>query len=298
MKNLLLLIFLFGSLSVVSQIQSNNFEMNDNLDIEIGPNNSDSIWQIGIPQKTFFESALSPPNALMTDTINPYDINLSSSFILDLDISYFPLLQLEWWQKTDFEEGQDGGIIEASYDGGITWLNVLDDTLYRPDVVGIFQSDSLSNGIAGVTGTADWSWMALCWGTFSGTPPSNVTSLKVRFTFYSDSIQTNQEGWMIDDFRVFGDILGNVSEEPKAQPILIYPNPVNENFIVDLENIINDNPIIEIFDASGISVYRYEIGRNVDSNFRVNTEGLEHGVYFLLVKTEEELFYQKFIKVD
>ncbi|MDA3953800.1 MAG: transposase [Bacteroidales bacterium] len=33
------------------------------------------IWQIGTPNKTFFDSAYSSPNAIITDTVNYYPIN-------------------------------------------------------------------------------------------------------------------------------------------------------------------------------------------------------------------------------
>ena len=48
------------------------------------------------------------------------------------------------------EDGVDGGIIEASYDHGKIWLNVLGDTIFRPLVVGQLDWDTLFNHQVGV----------------------------------------------------------------------------------------------------------------------------------------------------
>ena len=40
------------------------------------------LWQIGSPDKTIFTEAFTLPNAIVTDTANPYPTNANSSFIL------------------------------------------------------------------------------------------------------------------------------------------------------------------------------------------------------------------------
>ncbi len=44
--------------------------------------NPNNIWQIGSLHKTVFTNAYSVPNALVTDTINTYPINDTSTFII------------------------------------------------------------------------------------------------------------------------------------------------------------------------------------------------------------------------
>ena len=41
-----------------------------------------NIWQIGVPHKTFFNTAYTLPNAIVTDTMNVYPVNNSSAFEL------------------------------------------------------------------------------------------------------------------------------------------------------------------------------------------------------------------------
>ena len=43
-----------------------------------------NIWQIGKPSKSLFSSALSSPNAIITDTSNTYPINNESYFYLKI----------------------------------------------------------------------------------------------------------------------------------------------------------------------------------------------------------------------
>ena len=60
----------------------NDFESPTDIPIEIDSLNASNIWQIGEPSKTLFSSARSNPNALVTDTLNNYPVNDSSSFIV------------------------------------------------------------------------------------------------------------------------------------------------------------------------------------------------------------------------
>src|SRR5680860_1850189 len=39
-------------------------------------------WSIGAPDKTVFTSAYSPSNVIVTDTLDPYPMNDTSSFII------------------------------------------------------------------------------------------------------------------------------------------------------------------------------------------------------------------------
>lgn len=51
-----------------------------NIYLQIDTTSSNNIWQVGQPSKTFFDSAYSPVNAIVTDTINSYPVNNHSAF--------------------------------------------------------------------------------------------------------------------------------------------------------------------------------------------------------------------------
>lgn len=81
---------------------------------------TNDLWQIGHPGKTFFDGAYAGMNALLTDTIDPYPPNDTSSFIYVIRNPYTQtcLSGLQFWHKYDTDTLNDIGIIEASYDGG------------------------------------------------------------------------------------------------------------------------------------------------------------------------------------
>jgi len=59
-----------------------------------------------------------------------------------------------------------------------------------------------------------------------------IDALLFRFTIVSDSIDTNHEGWMLDNF-AFGDILLGINEYKKYNNIYIVPNPSNNVIIIN-----------------------------------------------------------------
>ena len=300
MKNALWL-FCLCSCVLEAQTQFNNFETNFNLDIQFDTLNMDSVWQIGPPQKTFFNTAMSPPNILITDTVNTYSTNLSSSFVIEineLSIDFFPYIQLEWKQKIDVEEGVDGGIVEASYDGGITWQNILSDTIYRPAIVGNYEWATLSNGQAGFTGTLDWFWIGVCWGTPIGQHPTGVNNILMRFTMHSDSVDTFQEGWMIDDLYLATGVIGTATSINNVESIYTYPNPVQDNLIIDIQDIPPGIAQLQIVNTAGQVLDNFEIEINVMEQHQISVAHLPKGLYFLNLQTEDKRFQQKFVKLE
>ena len=88
----LILFLIIGSVNGSAQfvIHHSNFENNYSF-ISYSPQ-LNNVWQVGPTIKPFFGSSNSLPNAIMTDTINPYPINITSSFIIRLhqDVNYPP----------------------------------------------------------------------------------------------------------------------------------------------------------------------------------------------------------------
>jgi len=182
----------------------NNFEMEYDLSVQADSSNINNIWTIGSPEKEIFDSANSEPNSIFTDSLNAYHTNDSSSFIVRMPFynhfNTFPYFIFNWNQKLDVEESQDGGVVEVSYDFGQEWINIHKDTSINPILLTSTEIDTLFNGDVGFSKTnPDWEEVGYCWSYSS--VYSNVDFLFLRFTFYSDSLDTKQEGWMMDDFR-------------------------------------------------------------------------------------------------
>ena len=80
----ILLIFLWRISTYAQSEYITNFEEQTGLDGIIGDMTSDSLWQIGKLDKTYFSNAYSVPNAILTDTIQTYPTHQSSSFNIKL----------------------------------------------------------------------------------------------------------------------------------------------------------------------------------------------------------------------
>lgn len=174
-----------------------------------------NIWQIGEPQKNIFNAAYSPSRAILTDTIQSYSNNNHSYFQVmvtqqNLPFPIFPLsIFLEFKHKINSDSLKDGGYITVSYNKGATWENVINS---NPPFFGFYmntniysQNDSLINGQVGFSGTdTTWKTTNIGWPLMGVKSSAQYDTILFRFNFISDSIQTNKDGWMIDDIRLYG----------------------------------------------------------------------------------------------
>ena len=242
------------------------------------------VWQIGPPQKNIFTMAATVPNVIVTDTVNPYPPNDTSTFQFPVLGWSWGIMAIQWAQKIDLEEQMDHGIVEFSIDSGNTWQNAFNNpyvyNFYGYDIANV---DTLPSGEIGFTGTDtlwrdiwlcyDMSWMQ----TFED-------SLLVRFTFRSDSVHTMQDGWMIDNIMIHQTIIHTVGEKEQEDYLQIFPNPADDRFTISVQKT-NGFHIIErmrLFDASGRIVDQWQ---NIPTNFFVDSRKYPNGIYQLEVRT-------------
>jgi len=268
----------------------NNFEVENDLFVELDSSNINNIWTIGSPDKEIFQSANSMPNAIYTDSVDYYPINDTSSFVIRMPLNYyfnaFPYFVFHWNQKMDVELGKDGGMIEVSYDEGQEWININQDTFINPILLSNTTIDTLFNGNLGFSKTdSDWKEIGYCWQN-SNYNYSTIDFLMLRFTFFSDSVDTNQEGWMIDDFQGYFTIVDQVNEQRNVQleNIKIFPNPVSSELNIMLDQALQYPIIYEIANLTGNVVLKGEFNDN--EKFNIDMNKLSNGHYFLLLKDE------------
>ena len=245
---------------------------------------STSIWQIGAPQKTIFNSAATVPNALLTDTINFYPTNNSSGFQFTIvPWIYWGILAIQWKQKLDMDEGLDGGKIEFSVDAGITWENAFNNPYvynfygYQP-----MNADTLPNGDFAFSGT-DTVWRDI-WLCYDMTWITSNDSLIVRYTFTSDSIDHQKEGWMIDNMLAHITIIHTVSDVKPEKYLNVYPNPASDIIHIETQKL-QDYHIIEqmaLINSAGQTVDEW---KNIPTKFFISTKKYSNGLYYLKVKT-------------
>jgi hypothetical protein len=308
MKKIFLLLLLFISLNSFSQIfpgyglypiDTCSFEIlhnrlvNDTL-------NSNNNWEIGSTNKPFFGQATSLPNAIMTDSLNPYSPNNLSSFDITfgLNDSYFGLffnMYIKFDHKYETDTLIDGGFITVSYDTGQTWINVVDEYIPSGDFFSdnsYTHNDTLQNGNFGFSGTSDWKTTALQWIWMYPVKQQPVDTFIIRYNFISDSIQTNKDGWIIDNIIIgYADLGSSIDELPNYINVKLFPNITSDYFNYRVEN----NEHIESMVISNINGAIVLTIENPKSEGGIDVSNLSSGNYFVKFSTKEKTLVKRLV---
>ncbi len=312
MKKLFLFYFVFVSHSLFAQeyyelpIDTINFEEPGQgvIEIQIDTLDSTNIWQIAVPNKLFLDSAYSFSHAIITDSLNYYPTNNESFFYLNFSNDYnFTDGVFEIRHKFDTDTLKDGGLIEMSCDSGATWMNIINEDhcpfgyslegcnltdwvnqLYQTPSTLYTNTDSLFNGDYGFSGNSG-GWVTTWFGTVEYGLKSHSDNIMLRFKFVSDTINTNKEGWMIDDIRFYQISVPGSIDEQIAPKFKIYPNPVSSSANIELEKIYNTTEVL-VYNALGnlVKTHTYSNQRTVT----FEKENLPSGVYWLQLKGDSE----------
>jgi len=283
MKTMFSLIFSF--LALISNSQNIHYLPQDSIFFEqstipvfLDPSPG-NIWQIGTPQKTWFNEAYSSPQAIVTDTLLFYPVNNTSifSFVIDSNsiwnnpiglATYFSFIH-----KFDTDTLLDYGIIEYSVDGGNTWCDTWTPFCFNV-FMGVYlywESDySLSSHQytthpEKISGKSD-GWIfsrfhfdyAVSKKVGMDLP---VNSIMIRFTFMSDDIASNHEGWMIDNIIIGAcDIETSVPELNKPYYTMnIIPNPLVDRSVLNISPGICINQEVQVFNEMGRLIKRMPV---------------------------------------
>lgn len=239
------------------------------------PNN---LWQIGIPSKTIFNSAYSAPLALVTDTLNAYPIGNMSFF--EFVVYTDDYTEISFWHRFNTDSLADGGVIEVSTDGSSTWMNIIDALQMEPwRFTSLNNFYSSSNTIAsngnkpGFTGNSEW-----IKSTIVG---RGLLFVRFRFTFTSDSTNTNKDGWMLDGFD-FTCIGTGINEIGLNSPIRISPNPTSNFISINTDNSLRIE-LVAIKDFVGKTVLTTD-------KTSIDLSSFAPGLYFIEIRTDKESY--------
>lgn len=253
---------------------------------------SQSIWQIGAPNKSVFDSAHSPTNVICTDLTNPYPPNNTSSFIVyhKAEIGWstagygWDFIGLSGWYYCDSDSINDYSTIELSLDKGLTWMDIFTDTLINKYVIWHspnFTFTGQSNG---------WKQFYLSFQFWAFGYPNYLPNINLndtiiyRFSFISDSIDNGGDGIMFDDLE-FSDFVGNISEISHTNKLLVYPNPVDDKINIQFKNINQDFPIkIKIYNSTG-NLVKTSIIKQQESS--IDVRDLDNGIYLIRAITNK-----------
>jgi hypothetical protein len=229
---------------------------------------SNNIWNICTPHKTVFDSAYSVPHAILTDSTGPYPVNTTSSFIIkSCKYQYCECAPiLAGFYKMDSDTLNDVGRIEISTDHGATWLDAINDSV-NLNISWVTQKPVLTGRIH------QWKeFFARLWNYGS------IDTLYYRFTFTSDNVQTNQEGWMLDNIMVIEHTEG-IQDIGSANAVSICPNPSSGLITVSVKSFTAATEV-SVFDMLGQKRLQQTLEKSKQD---FDLSGLSKGIYMVRV---------------
>jgi hypothetical protein len=256
----------------------------------------ENTWQIGPPQKTLFNSALSVPNAIVTDTINVYPANNTSVFFiknLGTKGSMYGLEIFDGYYYVQSDSLNDYGLIEFSPDNGTTWIDLINDTVFNLNIDWWTPKPVLTGNSGG--------WVhfeVMLEDIGSAFNMQFGDTIIYKFTFISDGINENLDGLMYDNF-LFWEFIEGISEiRFKPLETSIYPNPSSNNFTIEFKNPHNDSFQLNVYNAR--SKLMMSNDGIVGTTVKFAKENLPAGIYFykLTNSNRNERGWGKFIVAE
>jgi len=236
-----------------------------------------NLWQIGKPQKPVFDSVANLSNTIITDTINSYPINNHSIFIIQNTVTMGFIYGLNMLRGSYFVQSDslnDYGTMDVSTDNGLTWIDIINDTVYNSFV-----------------------WYSLK-PVLTGNSSFNIQlgdTVLFRFSFISDSIPENLGGLMFDDI-CFDNFVEGISETHFKQiKSSIYPNPSSNIFTIEFENPKAETFELSIYDIhSKLTLKKDDITEN---KIVVDATAFKSGTYIYKITnlTANKRCWGKFI---
>ena len=240
-----------------------------------------SNWHICKPNKQTFNSAFSAPFAILTDSTGPYRVNDTSSFTVQLtDYSQcWCMPMIGAFYKMESDSLTDFGLIELSIDNGLSWNNILSNEVIP-----------------------DWSWFTPKpiltgriseWTEFFALLPNieNTDTLLFRFTFISDSVQTDKAGWILDDIKLLIHTEGTPEIEIKNE-VRTFPNPANNSIIIS-NSAFQNGLSISVYNIQGQLLFNHPMQQ---AKTEIDISQFENGVYFVRVFGTNTNIVKKIIK--
>jgi hypothetical protein len=266
------------------------------IDTLTNPNNT---WQIGPPQKSTFSSAFSVPNAMVTDTINPYPNNNISQFTITHLAQggfvgmAFAVLSCQY--RVNSDTLTDYGSIEFSPDNGTTWVNLLTDTIYYN--LGCYNWYSEKPVLSGYSNGWKDFYCSLAGFGYHFNIQYDDTVL-YRFTFTSDAFQSYKDGLMFDNLN-FEDWVEGIDDLNQSEAVIdIFPVPALESVSIAYDNALMQNHQLLIFDEVGKLMHNQNMQKS--NSLILDLSKWESGNYFIRLNNTEtkQSSTGKFIKVN
>ena len=208
------------------------------------------------------------------------DIEIGSNN--DAVLSFYQMMFAE--EEINTGTAWDGGLVELSEDGGLTWQIIYPDGGYSHTIINNPDSPFL-------VGTQVFSGQNPTWQekTFDLSAFSGV--IKIRFRFGSDGFVTD-EGWYIDDVTIQGTVTGVNSDEqyenfPKTFSLSQnYPNPFNPNTTIEFSLPKSEYVTLKVYDLLGKEMATLISDQMQKGKHKLNWNATDFssGIYFYTIE--------------
>jgi len=254
-------------------------DLEPNLPFELYEPDNSQLWQIGYSNKTILNDT---HLSIMTDTLNNYPINSNASFQLKLPAGISQML-LSAQYKTNSDTLTDFCKIEISLDDGNNW--------FSPDSL---NPDAANNPYKTIfSGNSQGTLLYYCNYPQPGIVPGLCDTIRFKFTFVSDSIETNKEGIQFWNLSMYNWWDG-VEENPNNKLLTIYPNPVADKLSVYFYHPKTTPAFYQISDISGKIIREEKITADL---FSISTDNITPGTYILTIfDTNNQKHSKRFVK--
>jgi len=248
-------------------------------------------WEFGIPNGENLNTASSGTNVYGTNLEGNY-LDNSKTYLytpcFDLTNITDPILKFD--MAFDIEFDWDLLYMEFSLDQGDSWtiLGSSDDpNWYNSSRI---SGDGVNNNCYNCVGS-QWTGSEIEMQEYSYNLSSfsNSDNIIFRYVFHTDEY-VNEEGVIIDDLVIEGTTLS--TNEYELDTISIYPNPSNDIFNINLNNIIDYSVIL--YDVTGKILFT-DNNTNGITNYILNLNKFANGIYMLKIVTKNKLFTKKLI---
>ncbi len=254
-----------------------------------------STWQWGNPSGTTINAAASDTIAWVTRLTGEYSSNEQSfvySPFFDFTSLSDPAIEVKvWW---DIEGTYDGACFQYSVDTGKTWVTVLKSTDYlwynRSDLVTLYNAVGSMKGWSGdgTFGVGSNGWVTAI-APLNGA--SGYPYVQFRFAFASNGA-IERDGFAFDDVKIYSNAAAGIESLRDNGNLKIYPNPFNDNTIIEFYNPNNTSYLLTIKDLSG-NVVRI-IDNITQSYYELDRGNLATGFY-LIELTGKNIYRGKII---
>ena len=207
--------------------------------------NPGNIWQIGKPDKHSFDTAYAGTHVLVTDTLNPYPANDTSSFIVEYigrsGFHYKQDIVIAGWYQVNSDSLNDHGKIEMSKDRCKTWIEIHFNDLWPGYLIPTFTGN-----------TSGWTYFSINLGGMEYVQDLDWNdTIYYKFSFISDAKEDTLDGLMFDELH-FGDFAEGIDNYGfQSFRSNVIPNPALDNVRLEFENEENDAIRLLVYNSEG-----------------------------------------------